>query len=436
MEAAHVSSTVQLIVLMIFIGIYILIFTERIHRTTASLFGATLMVIVGRYFGILTPEEVIHMIEFDVIALLVGTMIIVAVLMPTGFFEFLAIKSAKIARGKPWLMLVIFGTVTAVLSMFVNNVTTILLILPVTIMVANTLRISAAPILLTEAIMSNVGGVGTLIGDPPNVMIASAAGFTFMDFIINLMPPTLIAIGVTILMLRLFYKDYIKNVPKNVEEILSMDEKSLIKDEKSMKITVLILLFTIFLFLIHHKLGLEPFEVAMLGGVLALLLNRVDPHKILLEIEWSTLFFFAGLFIIVGTVDKVGILATVASKLAEFIGDNIILAIAIVLWVSAIVSAIVDNIPFTAAMIPVILHMESLGIDVTPLWWALAIGAGFGGNGTYIGSSSGVIVIGMSEKYGHTITPNEWLRKGFPVMIATCLVGMLYLFVYFKILGY
>ncbi len=427
MESVNVNSTVQLVVLGIFLITYILIFTEKMHRTTAALLGAALMVIVGRYFGILTPEDAIHMIEFEVIFLLAGMMMIVAVLMPTGFFEFLAIKSVKLAKGDPWRMMVILGTVTAVLSMFVDNVTTVLLMVPITVMIANTLRISAVPLLLSEALMSNVGGVGTLVGDPPNVMIAAATGFTFMDFIYNLMPVVIVSMVFSLYVLKFMYRDYISRVPENIDEIMKMNEYDMIKDPKTLKRTVGILLFTIFLFTIHHKIGLEPFEVALIGGTLAVLVNRVDPHKVLLEIEWSTLFFFAGLFVIVGTVDKVGILAFIAEEIASFVHGNYLLATILILWVSAIASAIVDNIPFTATMIPVIKHMEELGIKAEPIWWALAIGAGFGGNGTPIGSSAGVIVMGLSEKYGHRITFKEWIHKGTPVMVVSCIIGSIML---------
>ncbi len=430
MEYAQVNTTVQLVVLAIFIGTYILIFTEKMHRTTASLLGAVLMMLVGKYFGILTPEDIIHMIEFEVIFLLAGMMMIVAVLMPTGFFEFLAIKSVKLAKGNPWKMMIILGIVTAVLSMFVDNVTTVLLMVPITVMVANTLRISAVPLLLVEALLSNVGGVGTLVGDPPNVMIAAATGFTFMDFIVHLMPIVIVALFFSLYTLKYLYRDYISRIPENVEDVMKINEYEMIKDPKTMKRTVAILLFTIFLFIIHHKIGLEPFEVAMLGGILAIVVNRADPHKVLLEIEWSTLFFFAGLFIVVGTVDKVGILAMIAEEITSFVHGNYILATILILWISAIASAIVDNIPFTAAMIPVVKHMGELGVDVNPIWWALAIGAGFGGNGTPIGSSAGVIVIGLSEKYGHPITFREWLHKGTPVMIVSCIIGSIALLLF------
>ncbi len=428
-------NTVQIIVLLIFIITYFLIFTERLHRTIAALAGAVVLMIYGKVSGFLTSEDIIEMIEYEVIFLLTCMMIIVSVLMRTGFFEFIAIKAAKYARGDPWKIMIYLGFFAGFISMVIDNVTTVLLLVPVTISIAKTLGLSPVPILLAEAILSNVGGVGTLIGDPPNIMIAAATGYTFMDFLIYLLPPVLICILITALYFKFYYRDYLKTKPKNIQKIMQMDEYKVIKDPILMKRTLIILAVTIAIFTIHHKIGLEPFEVAAIGAALTLLINfrRVqhDLHKVFEGVEWPTLVFFAGLFIIVGTVEKVGILEMLAGFLVGFVYENYILSNLLVLWGSALGSAIVDNIPFTATMIPLIKHIEEAGVNVEPMWWALAIGAGFGGNGTPIGSSAGVITIGLSEKLGYRITFKEWLLVGTPTMILCCLVGSLFVvFVY------
>jgi Na+/H+ antiporter NhaD/arsenite permease-like protein len=385
--------------------------------------GAALMVLAGTYYGFLDEERAIEMVDFEVIQLLIGMMMIVGVLMPTGFFEYLAVKAAKIAKGDPWRMMILLGSITTFLSMVVDNVTTILLIVPVTVMIANKLKISAVPLLLSEALLSDVGGTATLVGDPPNILIASAAGFTFNDFLVHLFPVVLVALIASLFALKIMFRSYIKTKPENVEELMKIDEKEQIKDPKTMKRALLVLLFTIVLFLIHSEIGLRPSSVAIIGGILALLVTGADVYKVLGEIEWPTLLFFAGLFIVVGAVDEVGLLSTVAKGVVEMSGGEVVIATLLVLWFAAVGSAIVDNIPLTAAMIPVIQHMGELGMVINPVWWGLAMGVGFGGNGTPIGSSANVVTVGLSEKYGHKITYRGWVKVGTPIMIISSAIG-------------
>lgn len=423
-------TSTQIIVLIVFLVTYLIIFTERLHRTIAALIGAVILIAYGRYEGILSAEDVIHMIEYEVIFLLASMMIIVSLLMKSGFFEYLAIKTVKVSKGNPWRMLVLFGFITGFVSMFLDNVTTVLLMVPITINVAKSLKISPIPLLLTEVLFSNIGGVGTLVGDPPNIMIAAATGYTFMDFLENLFPVAVLSMIIVTIFFRYYYRDYINTNPSNIDYLMNIDENSVIKDREMMTRTLYVLMFTIALFVIHHKIGLEPFEVAAIGASLSLLLNykkvQKEFHSILENVEWSTLIFFAALFVIVGIVDKVGILKMVADAIVGFVHENYLIATFLILWGSAAGSAIVDNIPFTATMIPLILHLEEMGIHTDALWWALAIGAGFGGNATPIGASANVITLGLSEKLGYRITFREWLKIGGLTVIISCFIGMIY----------
>lgn len=442
------------VILFIFALTYVVIFTEKIHRTPAAIGGALIMLLVGMHYGVfdesieplleekiagkhLSPEEVTiekriliqdyvvkELVDFEVIMLLMGMMIIVGVLMPTGFFEYLAVKAAKMARGDPWRMTILLGGTTTFLSMILDNVTTILLIVPVTIMVANKLKISAVPLLLCEALLSDVGGVGTLVGDPPNIMIASATGFTFMDFIYHLLPVVMVALFVALFTLRVVFWDYMSTKPSEeaVASLMALDENEQLKDIATMKRALAVLGITVIGFLVHGELGLQPSIVALMGGILALIVTKADIYKTLGEVEWPTLLFFAGLFVVVGIVAEVGVLKIVANWIISTSRGDVVYATMLVLWVGAIASAIVDNIPFTAAMIPVITEMSAT-MNVNPVWWGLAMGVGFGGNGTPIGSSANVITVGLAEKYGHPISFKEWIKAGTPVMIISTIIG-------------
>ncbi len=411
----------------IFIITYILIISEKTHRTTAAMFGAVVMVVFGERYGFYSQKNALSYIDFNTIGLLLGMMIIVSVLGKTGLFEYLAIKSAKIARGNPWRLVLIFGSVTAFVSMFLDNVTTILLVAPTTIVVSRKLDLDPIPCLLSESLLSNVGGVATLVGDPPNVMIASATGFSFNDFVIHLAPIVFFVFFVSLFVIRIIFREEFKANPKNIEALMEMNEREQIEDWDNLKKSLAVLGFTIFLFTLHDKLSLNSSLVALIGAALTLLICRSDPHEVLLEVEWPTLVFFAGLFVVVGAVDKVGILSSVAFKIQSLSGFNIKVSILLIIFLAAICSSLVDNIPFTAAMIPVIKHMGEAGLNANPLWWALAVGVGFGGNGTFIGSSANVVTVGISEKYGYSITFRSWLRAGVPVMIVSTFIGAIFL---------
>lgn len=417
----------QLIAGAIFAVTFILILSEKIHRTIIAMFGACVMVILGTKYGFYSQEEALKVIDASTIFLLMGMMIIVANLTRTGLFNYLAVKVAKISKGSPWILLVLLGTITTVLSMVMNNVTTITLIAPITILVAQTIGISATPILIAEAILSNVGGVGTLIGDPPNIIIGSAAHFTFNDFLFHTLPPVVVASLATLLTFKFIFRKELSAKSKNIEQIMKMDEYAAIRDAKGLKRCLFTLGLVIFLFFTHNIFPLDPSFVAMLGASLVFLLIRPDPEEILHDVEWSMLLFFAALFVLVGGVEHSGVLGIVGEAVVGLARGNMLLASVILLWVAAIASAIIDNIPLTVTMVPIIKHIAAAGINPNPLWWSLALGVGFGGNGTPIGASANVLVVSMSEKTKDHITFREWIKSGSIAMLVTCIVATLFL---------
>lgn len=416
----------------IFTLTFIAIFSEKIHRTIAATIGAVLMVIAGIVFNFYSEEKAIHSIDFNTLALLFGMMVLVALLKKTGFFQYLAIITAQKSRGDSWKLLVILGTVTTVVSCFLDNVTTIILIAPVTVLIAEILGILPLPILLAEALLSNTGGVATLVGDPPNILIGSAAKLSFNDFIIHLAPIVFVAWLITLYMIKFIFRKQLAKKPKKIEELMRLNASESITDKKSLIKVLIVLSIVIMLFFTHHALHISPSLVATIGMALGLLLIRPNIEEILKEVEWPVLLFFAALFVAVGGVESSGLLDLLAGKIMAFASKDLLLSCIILIWVSAFFSAIVDNIPFTIAMIPVIQHLEASGIMVAPLWWALALGVGFGGNGTPIGSTAGIIAISISEKTRSPITFKIWLKSGFPVMIATCLAATLLFFVAFE----
>ncbi|SHF34955.1 possible tyrosine transporter P-protein [Desulfofundulus australicus DSM 11792] len=409
----------------VFLLTYAVIVSEKIHRTVVALVGAAIMVLTG----ILNAEEATHAIDFNTIGLLVGMMIIVGITRQTGVFEYLAIKAARQARGEPLRIMAALSLVTAVTSALLDNVTTVLLIVPVTFAIANQLQISPIPFLIAEIIASNIGGTATLIGDPPNIMIGSQTGLGFMDFVINLTPVVAVIYILTIFMLRLIYRRQLVARPELQEKILHLNEKDEIKDPVLLKKCLVVLALTIAGFVLHQYLHLESSVIALSGASLLLLLNRKDPEHALQAVEWPVIFFFAGLFVVVGALEKVGVIEAVARFCLEVTGGEMVPAAMLILWVSAIASAFVDNIPFVATMIPLIQDMGRLGgiTDLNLLWWSLSLGACLGGNGTIIGASANVVVVGMAEKRGYPITFLGYMKVAFPLMIMSIVVSTVYL---------
>jgi Na+/H+ antiporter NhaD/arsenite permease-like protein len=357
-------------------------------------------------------------------------MVLVALLEPTGFFQYLAVWTARLSKGQPVRLMVLLGTVTTILSMFLDNVTTVVLIAPVTVLISEILGLNPVPYLMAEALLSDTGGVATLVGDPPNVLIASAAGFSFNDFLTHSLPIVLFAWLAALFLLRYLFREDLRQQPSNADAVMKLDPDEALHDRKTIKRVLVVLGIALVFFFIHHTLHVQPSFIALSAAAIALVWIQPDLHKMLQRIEWNVLIFFGALFVMVGGLEAAGVL----HKLAETVGRagdlSPILFGVITIWVVAGLSAIVDNIPITIALIPVFAELELDGINVQPLWWALAFGAGFGGNGTIIGSTANVFVASLSERTKHPITSKLWNKRGLPVMLATCFVGSI-LFVMF-----
>jgi len=416
----------------VFLITYAIIVSEKIHRAVIALVGAALIAV----FKIMDPEEAVHAIDFNTIGLLVGMMIIVGITRQTGVFEFLAIKAAKSSKGEPLKIMAALSLVTAILSALLDNVTTVLLIVPVTFAIAQKLRINPIPILIAEIIASNVGGTATLIGDPPNIMIGSATHLGFMDFIINLTPIVVVVYVCTLTLLRLIYRSQLVSDPERQKSIMEMDEYAELKDMVLLKKCMIVLSLTILGFVLHQYVHLESSVIALTGASLLLLVSKEDPEHALHAVEWPVIFFFIGLFVLVGSLEKVGVIEAIAKYSLELTGGAMIPTAMLILWLSGIASAFIDNIPFVATMIPLIHNMgELMGVtDPSALnffWWSLSLGACLGGNGTIIGASANVVVIGMAEKRGYHITFVKFFVVAFPLMIMSLVLATVYMYLWF-----
>jgi Na+/H+ antiporter NhaD/arsenite permease-like protein len=408
-----------------------LIFSEKLNRAIAAMGGAGVMMVAGWALRFYTEEQAIAAIDFHTLGLLLGMMILVALLEPTGFFQYLAVWAARLSRGHPVRLLVLLGTVTTVLSMFLDNVTTVVLIAPVTILISEVLGVSAVPLLLAEALLSDTGGVATLIGDPPNVLIASAAGFSFNDFLTHALPIVLVAWLVALLLLRQLFRAELDKQSLNAEAVLKLDPTAAFHDPKTARQVLVVLGVAILLFFVQERLHLTPSFIALSAATTALVWVRPPIHETLERIEWSVLVFFTALFVMVGGLDAAGLLHGIAILLVRLQGVPPVSLGVMLLWIVAGLSAIVDNVPITIALIPVIEGLGTAGMEIRPLWWALALGAGFGGNGTLIGSTANIVVASLSERTRTPITSALWNRRGLPVRLVTCAVAsVLFVLVY------
>ena len=424
-------SLAMILTSLILLGIYTILVTEVLHRMTLALFGAALTILVGITVGLFPPQETVHFvveaIDFNTIGLLLGMMIIVGVIAETGVFQYAGIKAAKRAKGDIWKIMLLFSILTAFVSAFLDNVTTVLLMVPVTISIARVLSINPIPLIIAQALASNVGGTATLIGDPPNIMIASAAGLTFNDFIIHLAPEIIVTFLVSLLVMKLLFRNYIKQKPENIERLMELDENAELRDGSMIKKSVGVLGGVILLFIFHGALNIEPSIIALAGAGFLLVITRASPEIALGHVSWTTLVFFAGLFVIVSGVERAGVIEFLAGEAVNITGGEIIPTALLMVWMSAFASAFIDNIPYAATMIPLIetvsldpvLAEQISGFVTNPLWWALAIGAGLGGNGTLVGASANLVSAGLSERMGYPITFNAFFRVGFPYMLVT-----------------
>ena len=405
-------------------AVYLFIAFELLHRTLAAFVGASLLLFITYTAGSFDPryavvsfEEAVHAIDMNVIFLLMAMMIIVGVLKKTGVFQWTAYKSFQIARGNVFVLSALLMGIAGVTSAFLDNVTTMLLIIPVTIEISAALKLDPVALLLPEVFASNVGGTATLIGDPPNIMIGSYAGISFTDFLVNLGLVCAIALGVSIVYFAAWFRQPYRNarVPDVQGTTQRLREEYRIRDRALLVKSGLVLALTIFLFIVHGRLDMPPSIAAMAGAALLLVISKVHIVEMLeQEIEWPTLIFFMMLFVVVAGAEQTGLIPIIADWVRETSGGSPVLAVLLILWVSAVLSAVIDNIPFTATMLPVVAYLsETLpGADSGVLWWALALGACLGGNATMIGASANVVTVGMAEKAGHRVSFNQYLRIG------------------------
>ncbi len=413
------------------------IFTEQLHgfeRSKVAAAGAVAMIIVGQIFGFYSPMDAVEAVDWNVIFLLAAMMTIVSIMIPTGGFNWMAYKIAALSRGRLYLMLVMLGTAVTVLSLLLDNVTTVVIFGPLIILIAQAQKISPIPYLLAAALLSDTGGIATLVGDPPNIMIGSAADISFNTFVVHMGPITLVSWLVALVLLKFLFRKELAQTP--ADSTLEVVE---IKDPRLWKGSIAILCIMVVFFILHNALHWEPWFVAVLGMTGLVFVSRKLVMDAAMEhVEITLLMFFLGLFMIVGGVEHSQFLQWIGQGITPFVVSDLLMATIALMWVGAFLSAAIDNIPFTAAMIPIILGMETQGINVAPLWWGLAMGVGLGGNGTHIGSTANVFIVTISERLAReqndrslAITPGLWFRKGSPVMLVTLVVSTIVFWLFF-----
>lgn len=404
-----------------------LVVSEKIHRALAALLGAVVLLVIG----IIDFSAGMESIDFNTLGVLCGMMMFVAIVKESGLFEFVAIKSAKACKGNPWLIMIAFAVITAVFSAFLDNVTTVLLIGPMTIMLCKTLDINPVPFLLVEIIMSNIGGTATLIGDPPNIMIGSEAGLSFAQFIMVNAPIVVVIMVVLLVIFRFMYGRHLAVDEKNRLNIMELSAEDAIIDKALFHKSVVMIVLVAIAFMLHGVFNLETSVIALTAAAVIILISGRDIEVAIEGIEWGTIGFFLGLFMVVGGMEHTGVIEMLGNAIVDATGGNVVLMMIVILWASAILSSILDNIPFVATMIPIIMVMEASGIDVYPLWWALSLGACLGGNGTLVGASANVVLSGIANKEGYNITFMSFTKVAFPLMLVTVALSTIYLLILF-----
>ena len=411
----------------VFVIALAVIISEKVHRALVAIAGAVLLIALH----VIPFDTAMGHLDLNTLGVLFGMMLFVAVVKLSGIFEYMAVKCAHAAKGSPWKIMMLFVLLTAVFSAFLDNVTTVLLMGPVTLTLCKLLRVNPVPFFIAEILASNIGGTATLIGDPPNIMIGSAAGFEFADFIVYDAPVVLVILA---LLLVAFYFMYGRKMHADAEataEVMDLAPADYIKDRRLLRISVGMRVLVVAGFMLHGALGLESSVIALGAAAIILLVSRESIEHALSQVEWTTLAFFAGLFVIVGAMTETGVIGMLAQWLIDLTGGDVFLTMLVLVFASAVVSAFLDNIPFVATMIPILLSMEASGMDVAPLWWAVSLGACLGGNGSLIGASANVVLSDISKKNGYEITFVQFLKVGFPIMLGSVAVAAVYLMLRF-----
>ena len=420
--------TSTIVAIVIFVAAYALIISEKIHRTIIGICGAMLMILLG----IINQETAIHHIDFNTLGLLMGMMVIVNITSETGLFNYLAIWAAKKVKAKPISLLIALSLLTAVCSALLDNVTTVLLTVPITFSITKQLNVDVKPFLIAQILSSNIGGTATLIGDPPNIMIGSAVGLQFMDFITNLTAICILIFIVTIALLIVIYGKKLHTTDELREKVMQLDEKSQIVEPRLLKKCLFALAITISLFVLHGQLHLDTATAAMTGAGLLLLISFPQKEamiaKVLSKVEWLAIFFFAGLFILVGALVETGVIKMLAEEAIKITNGDLTATSMLILWMSAYASAFIDNIPFVATLIPLIQDMGQMGMtNLDPVWWSLALGACLGGNGTLIGASANVVVASMAAQRGKPISFISFMKIALPMMTLSIAISSVYI---------
>lgn len=415
----------EVIAIVVFVVVIGLIMSEKVHRAAAALAGAVVLVITG----VMSGEKALSYIDFNTIGVLVGMMTLVAVIRQSGLFEYVAIKAAKLVHGDPWKIMIAFVLITTILSGILDNVTTVLLVGPMTIAIAKMLGINPVPFLMTQILASNIGGTATLIGDPPNIMIGSAANLSFMDFIDNTGLAVALVLIFMIIIMRFEYKKEIEVEGLDTSKIMNLDPNKSITDRPLLIKGVVIICLVILGFIFHDKLGIESSVIALAAAAIMLIIGGTSVENAIQDVEWTTIAFFMSLFVVVGGLTETGVIKQMAAVVIEKTAGHPVMMMLILLWASAILSSFLDNIPFVATLIPLVLALKADGMDVEPLWWAISLGACLGGNGTMIGASANVVLSDISTKHGYPITFKSYLRVGMPFMLGSVAISMVFLLV-------
>ena len=419
----------EVIAIVVFVVVIGLIISEKVNSAAAALAGAMALVVTG----VMSAHKALSYIDFNTIGLLVGMMVLVAIIRQSGLFEYVAIKAAKMVHGDPWKIMIAFILLTAILSGILDNVTTVLLVGPMTIAIAKMLEINPVPFLMTQILASNVGGTATLIGDPPNIMIGSAANLSFMDFLKNTGIAVVLVIIFMIVMMRFVYKKEIEVEGLDTSKIMNLDPDKSITDKPLLIKGVVVIVLVILGFIFHDQIGMETSVIALTAAAVMLIIGGVNVDNAIQDVEWTTIAFFMALFVVVGGLTETGVIKQVAAVIIERTAGHPVMMMLILLWASALLSSFLNNIPFIATLIPLVLALKADGMDAEPLWWAISLGACLGGNGTMIGASANVVLSDISTKHGYPITFKSYLRVGMPFMLGSVFISMVFLLVKYAI---